>query len=365
MTNKIEDFETGEKENKKIIFVDLSTSENLENKKKFKYLLNKVAESPLDELGVNLKNLYHEEAELNAFHPINEISGVENIKNKLWIPLKEAFPDLERRNIIVIGGSYRDKVFVSFVSYLTGTFVNEWLGVTPTNKNIYLRTCEAHQISNGKIIKSYVLIDTVDFIRQAGHWPINKSLGAEGMWSAPITGDGENNENFDNELSLESLNQALTMQRSLNIKPESDPNSNKDYIRDKLLNHPQKKYWHPKMMWHGPAGIGTARGLKGYVEYHQLPFRLTFKERDYWKIGHYIEIGDGNYSMTGGWHSIECIHGSKEWLGYEPTNKKITIRVMDFYLHHEGLIRENWVPIDIAHILDQIGVDIFKLIHKK
>ena len=146
MTNKIEDFETGEKENKKIIFVDLSTSENLKNKKKFKYLLNKVAESPLDELGVNLKNLYHEEAELNAFHPINEISGVENIKNKLWIPLKEAFPDLERRNIIVIGGSYRDKVFVSFVSYLTGTFVNEWLGVTPTKKNIYLRTCEAHQI---------------------------------------------------------------------------------------------------------------------------------------------------------------------------------------------------------------------------
>jgi len=55
MTNKIEDFETGKKENKKIIFVDLSTSENLENKKKFKYLLNKVAESPLDELGVNLK----------------------------------------------------------------------------------------------------------------------------------------------------------------------------------------------------------------------------------------------------------------------------------------------------------------------
>ena len=119
------------------------------------------------------------------------------------------------------------------------------------------------------------------------------------------------------------------------------------------------------MMWYGPSGIGTARGLNGFVDQHQLPFRLTFKDRDYWKIGHYIEIGDGNYSMTGGWHSIECIHGSKEWLGYEPTNKKITIRVMDFYLHHEGLIRENWVPIDIAHILDQIGIDIFKLIHKK
>ena len=111
------------------------------------------------------------------------------------------------------------------------------------------------------------------------------------------------------------------MQRSLNIKPETDPGSTHEYVRDKLLNHPQKEFWHPKMMWYGPCGIGTARGLKGYVDHHQLPFRFTFKERDYWKIGHYIEIADGNYSMTSGWHSIECIHGSSEWLGYEPTNK--------------------------------------------
>ena len=45
--------------------------------------------------------------------------------------------------------------------------------------------------------------------------------------------------------------------------------------------------------------------------------------------------------------------------------KPATMRVMDFYLHHEGLIRKNWAPIDIAHILDQIDIDIFKLIHKK
>ena len=43
----------------------------------------------------------------------------------------------------------------------------------------------------------------------------------------------------------------------------------------------------------------------------------------------------------------------------------VEMRVMDFYLNHEGLIRENWVPIDIAHILHQIGIYIFKLIHTK
>ena len=365
MANKIENFDTGEKDNSNIIHLDLDPKINIENKIYFKNLLNKIAECTIEDLEDNLANLYHADAEFNGFHPINEIKGIEEIKNKYLIPLKKAFPDLERRNNLVIGGAFRDKVFVSFISHLTGTFTNEWLGVKPTNKTIYLRTCEAHQITNNKIIKSYTLIDTVDFIRQAGHWPINKSLGVEGMWPSPITGDGENNQNLDKELSLQSLNQDLTMQRSLNIKPETELDLTKDQIREKLINHPQQDYWHPKMMWYGPSGIGTARGLDGFVDHHQLPFRLTFKDRDYWKIGHYIEIGDGNYSMTGGWHSIQCIHGSSDWLGYEPTQKKITMRVMDFYLHHEGLIRENWVPIDIAHILDQLGIDIFKLIHKK
>jgi len=69
--------------------------------------------------------------------------------------------------------------------------------------------------------------------------------------------------------------------------------------------------------------------------------------------------------MTAGWHSIECIHGSNEWLGYKATGKKIKMRVMDFYLHNEGLVRENWVPIDIAHILYQMDIDIFSLIAEK
>ena len=46
-------------------------------------------------------------------------------------------------------------------------------------------------------------------------------------------------------------------------------------------------------------------------------------------------------------------------------DKSVTMRVMDFYLHDEGLIRENWVPIDIMHILKQIDVDVLQLIKEK
>ena len=362
---KIEDFQTSVTSAPDLKPINLDPKENIINKKHIRKLLKNIAEASIDSIQNNLRDAYHEEAELNGFHPINEIKGVDSIQKKLWEPLLKSFPDLERRDNLIIGGSFQDKVFVSCISHLTGTFVKPWLNVPATKKTIHLRLCEAHQLKEKKIIKSYILIDTVDFIRQAGFWPINPPLGIEEMWPGPITSDGTTYENLDGNLSLASLEQALTMQRSLNIKPETEPEITIDEIKEKLINHPQKDFWHSKMMWYGPCGIGTSRGLSGFVDHHQLPFRLTFKERDYWKIGHYIEIGDGNYSMTGGWHSIQCIHGSKDWLGYDATNKKITMRVMDFYLHHEGLIRENWVPIDIAHILSQIDIDIFKLIHKK
>jgi hypothetical protein len=34
------------------------------------------------------------------------------------------------------------------------------------------------------------------------------------------------------------------------------------------------------------------------------------------------------------------------------------MRVMDFYRAEDGLIRENWVPIDLIEVLLQLGVDV-------
>ena len=361
---QIENFKTGIKVDPNLITINLDPKENVQNKKNIRALLKNIVESSLSSLKQNLEEAYHSEAELNGFHPINEIKGIDAIKQMLWEPLLTSFPDLERRDNLIIGGSFQDKIFVSCISHLTGTFTKPWLNIPATNKTIHLRLCEVHQLKDNKIIKSYVLIDVMDFIRQAGFWPINPSLGIEEMWPGPIIGNGSSFENLDIKLSKESLNQGLTMQRSLNIKPETEKDITNKEVRNKLIDHPQKNFWHKKMMWYGPCGIGTARGLEGFVDHHQLPFRLTFKERNYWKIGHYVELGDGSYSMTGGWHSITATHGSKDWLGYEPTQKQITMRVMDFYLHDEGLIRENWVPIDIVHILKQLDIDVFKLVKK-
>ena len=149
------------------------------------------------------------------------------------------------------------------------------------------------------------------------------------------------------------------MNRSLNFKPETE-NLSDEELKKRLIDHPQREYWHDKMIWYGPCGIGTSRSLEGFIDMHQLPFRKSFTERDYFKLGHYCEIGDGKFSLCAGWHSLEAYYGSNDWLGFKANNQKLTMRVMDFYHHDEGKIRENWVPIDILHILKQIGTDILE-----
>ena len=210
--SEIKNFDTGIPIKSGAKIINLDPKENILNKKKIRNLLKKISESKDSDLSQNIKNAYHENAEIYAFHPVNHIKGIDEIINTLWKPLLNSFPDLERRDNLIIGGSFQDRVYVSTVGHLTGTFVNPWLGVPSNGKTIHLRICEVHQIENEKIINSHVLIDIMDFIRQAGFWPINSSLGIEEMWPGPITGDGTTFENLDTDLSARTLEQGLTMQ---------------------------------------------------------------------------------------------------------------------------------------------------------
>ena len=358
---QIEQFDTGLKNLENVKQIVISPQENFENKQKIRGYLKKIFEDGVSKLDHNLTNLFSNKIKINCFYPLNEFSGLDNFKTKYWIPLFNAFPDLERREQVVIGGTFKDKVQIGTISTLSGVFKNSWLGIKPNFKMVNLKCCEVHELKDNKIVESHILIDVLDLIFQTGQYPINKSRGSEGHWLTPINTDGVSFYEKNSEISKASLHQSLEMQRSLNIKPELDASSDEE-LKSKLLEHPQNQFWHDKMIWYGPSGIGTARTLEGFIDNHQLPFRKTFKERNYWKLGHYCELGDGKFSMTAGWNSIQAIYGSNDWLGYKSSNQNVTMRVMDFYHHDQGKIRENWVPIDIIHILNQIGIDVFKLI---
>ena len=314
--------------------------------------LGRVAEASPGAMGAALAAAYRPDAQWRGSHPLNEMVGVDAIAAKVWLPLKRSFPDLERRDTILIAGECYGTHLVGAVGHYLGTFREDWLGIPATGRPVYIRYGEFHAMADGKIAQSTVLIDVLDVIRQAGFWPLAPSLGTEEQWPCPFTADGIVLTPQDPAVSAASIAQTLAMHATLGAYDDQA-----GLGREGLLNMPQIAHWHDKMMWYGPAGIGTTRGLQGFVDYHQLPFRIAFPSRR--GGNHYARIGDGAYSATGGWPSIHAGHMGGDFLGTAPSGRQVTMRVMDFYLHHEGLIRENWVPIDIIHLLLQMDVDVF------
>jgi predicted ester cyclase len=313
--------------------------------------LSALAEAPPHTLRKRLEAAYHPDAVWRGSHPLNEMRGIDAIEATVWKPLHTAFPDLERRDTILIAGHSHGTDIVGTVGHYCGTFRRDWLTIPATGRPIYLRYGEFHVVRDGRIAQSTVLIDVLDVIRQAGFWPLAPSMGTEEQWPGPFTADGIVLSPQDAALSARSIAQTLAMHKTL-----GDYNDEAMAGREGLLAMPQKEHWHPKMMWYGPAGIGTTRGLQGFVDYHQLPFRLAFPNRR--GGNHYVRIGDGPYSATGGWPSVLAKHLGGNFAGVGPTGRDVTMRVMDFYLHHEGLIRENWVPLDMLHLLLQMDVDV-------
>ena len=121
-----------------------------------------------------------------------------------------------------------------------------------------------------------------------------------------------------------------------------------------------KKFWHPKMNWYGPSGIGTARGIDGFRNWHQIPFLAAMPDR-----GKFVDqitnhfFGDGDYVGVTGWPNMIQTMSDGGWMGIAPSGKRITLRSLDFWRLENGLIRENWVLVDLLDVYDQIGVDVF------
>jgi len=68
-------------------------------------------------------------------------------------------------------------------------------------------------------------------------------------------------------------------------------------------------------------------------------------------------LGDGAFVGSTGWPSVRATH-SGPWQGCAPTNRAISMRVMDFWRREDKLLRENWVFIDMIELLLQMDVDI-------
>ena len=105
--------------------------------------------------------------------------------------------------------------------------------------------------------------------------------------------------------------------------------------------------------WMGNRGCGTKRGLREFQENWQKPFQAAFSDK--------VCIDEARLYM-GEWAAAfgrqEATHSGR-FMGVAPTGKRVKIRYMDFWKVAEGRIVDNWVMVDFADVLAQLGVDVF------
>lgn len=291
----------------------------------------------------------------NAAHPVNELRGDDAFMDAYWQPIVSALPDVEYRPFVRVAGHYDGATlhgdgaagdWVNSTGYLAGTFTAPLFGIPPSGRTLYLRFSELVRVAEGRIAEAYVIPDFIDAMLQAGVSPLRRSLGHSGQVMPPITMDGLSRPPADPVETTESVKLVLDMLDGL---------ARFDGVS--LFSMDQERYWHPHFMWYGPGGIGTSRGLDGFRAHHQGPFLRGFPVRGVDRTKSFV--ADGAYVATGGWPHMTASHKGDGWLGLPPTDRKLTMRVMDFWRREGSLLKENWVSIDVIHILDQLGLDVF------
>ncbi|WP_308916760.1 ester cyclase [Jannaschia sp. LMIT008] len=105
--------------------------------------------------------------------------------------------------------------------------------------------------------------------------------------------------------------------------------------------------------WMGNRGCGTKDGLQAFQRNWQAPFQAAFGDK--------VCIDEGRIYM-GEWAAAfgrqEATHRGT-FMGMEPTGKRVTIRYMDVWKVADGRIQDNWVMVDFADVMSQLGVDVF------
>jgi len=67
---------------------------------------------------------------------------------------------------------------------------------------------------------------------------------------------------------------------------------------------------------------------------------------------------DGDFSEFTSWPGMSMTVSGDGWLGIAPANQQITMRSLDFWRCEKGLIRENWVLIDLLDVYHQLRIDV-------
>ena len=287
-------------------------------------------------------------AEIHLCYPFEDMTGPDEYFEKAYGPLIEAVPDLERRDYIVMGGPAETGDWVGCAGYYIGVFERPWLDIPPTCHPVHMRYAEFYRIEDDRIVEMQAIWDIPEVMIQARACPLSPSLGRDLLVPGPATCDGLVAGPWDEQRSVASKKLVRDMLISLSKFKEGG---------HEAMN--LGAFWHPKMTWYGPAGIGTNRRISGFRNWHQIPFLKAMPDRVGGMEANSTEFSDGDYVGFTAWPGMRMTVSGDGWLGIVPSGRKITMRSLDFWRCENGMLRENWVLVDLLDVYHQLGVDVF------
>lgn len=316
-------------------------------------------------------------AKVRLSHPFGDTSSTQ-LYDDAYAPLFAAMPDLERRDLIVVAGQDGEGFnWVGCMGHYVGTFVAPFLDIPPTGHIAHFRYHEFFRVEDDQVVEVQAIWDIPELMIQACAWPMAPSLGRELFVPGPMTQDGLVDHNPNTSQASHDL--VIDMLTHLSRHPSEGG------VEVMQAN----RFWHSRMNWYGPAGIGTSRGFSGFRHWHQIPFLNALPDRKGGTSGtlksHFF--ADGAYVAVTGWPNMEMTLTGDGWLGIAPAGQKITMRSLDFWRVEQvsteetdrhlvdrtsqsaddsrslrsGVtrIRENWVLVDLLDVYAQLGVDVF------
>lgn len=294
-----------------------------------------------------MAELFSASAQINLCHPFGTVQGKHAFIEHAVALLKDAMPDLERRVMVTLAGTTPEgQHWVGTMGNYMGSFFTPFLGIPPTGHLAHMRFHEFYRFEDNQVVEMQAIWDIPELMMQAGAWPMAPQLGAFLCTPAPmsnddmtVTGDGSAAEKI-----------VVDMLTDLCKHPQ-DPDPSIMQLH---------RYWHKQVNWYGPAGIGTCRGIAGFRHWHQIPFLRGMPDRKLDAnadlMSHWVSEGD--YVCETGWPNMRLTLSEDGWMGIAPSNTEILLRSLDFWRLQDGLIRENWVLVDLLHAYHQLGVDV-------
>jgi len=291
---------------------------------------------------------FRRDAVLKLCSPFGVLRGSDHFFDISLRPLFASMPDLERRDMILLAGpTLQGQSWVGCMGNYMGTFTSPFLDIPPTGHLAHMRYHEFFRIEDDQVVEMQAIWDIPELMMQANAWPMAPQLGKFLCTPAPMSGDG--------------------------LAPIGDGQATMDHViamLTDLCRHPAdpdpavmqlEKYWHPKSNWYGPAGIGTGRGISGFRHWHQIPFLRGMPDRKLDAMGDLMShwFAQGDYVCETGWPNMRLTLSDDGWMGIAPAGKEVLLRSLDFWRLENGLIRENWVLVDLLDLYSQVGVDVF------